>query len=212
MQKYLLAFLLSLFGLVTIPVHSHAQEQEIAQLLLNVEKLNQLRQILQQLYDGYKILHEGYNKVKDITSGNYKIHELFLDGLYLVSPSVKKYHRVADIIKYQAAIVREYKAAFRNFSTLDIFTNGQLNYFSQVYRQLFEASVKNIDELLMIITAGELRMSDDERLAGIDRIFSDVEKKLLFLRSFNNRQSMIALEKLRDKVENETLRGLHSIP
>lgn len=211
MKKYVFTWLLILSGLVTIPVRTHAQAQELAQLALNIEKLNQLRQILQQLYDGYKILTAGYNKVKEITSGNYKIHQLFLDGLYAVSPSVKKYQRVADIIRYQAAIVKEYKAAFKNFSSLDVFTSGQLDYLSDVYQRLFDDSLKNLDELLMIITAGELRMSDDERLAGIDRIYKDVEQKLLFLRSFNKRQAMIALEKLRDKTENETLNNLHGI-
>lgn len=180
-------------------------------MLLNVEKLNQLRQILQQLYDGYKIISEGYNKVKDITSGNYKAHQVFLDGLYLVSPSVKKYHRVADILRYQAAIVKEYKDAFENFSSLDVFTSGQLEYMSDVYQRLFDDSMKNMDELMMIITSGQLRMSDDERLEGIDRVFKDVEKKLLFLRSFNNRQAMIAIENLRDKTENETLKKLHGL-
>lgn len=211
MKKYLFACSLALLSLTTIPILTHAQKQEIAQLLLNVEKLNQLRQILQQLYDGYKIISEGYNKVKDITSGNYKAHQVFLDGLYLVSPSVKKYHRVADILRYQAAIVKEYKDAFENFSSLDVFTSGQLEYMSDVYQRLFDDSMKNMDELMMIITSGQLRMSDDERLEGIDRVFKDVEKKLLFLRSFNNRQAMIAIENLRDKTENETLKKLHGL-
>lgn len=211
MKKYILAALFVLFGMTAIPVRTCAQEQEIAQLLLNIEKLSQLKQILQQLYDGYKIISEGYNKVKDITSGNYKIHEIFLDGLYQVSPAVKKYHRVADIIRYQAAIVKEYKAAFKNFSSLDVFTNGQLDYMKEVYQRLFDDSMKNMDELLMIITAGELRMSDDERLQGIDRVFNDVEQKLVFLRSFNKRQAAIAAEKLHDKTENKTLETLHGL-
>lgn len=211
MKRCVFAALFILLGFSAIPVRTQAQEQEIAQLLLNIEKLSQLKQILQQLYDGYKIISEGYDKVKDITSGNYKIHELFLDGLYAVSPSVRKYYRVADIINDQAAIVKEYRSAFKNFSSCGVFTDGQLNYMSGVYQHLFDDSMKNLDELLMIITAGELRMSDDERLQGIDRVFNDVEQKLLFLRSFNKRQAMIAVEKLRDKTENETLQNLHGL-
>ena len=188
MKKYLTAFLLVLLSLVTAPTSTQAQRQEIAQLLLNVEKLNQLRQILQQLYDGYTIISEGYNKVKDITSGNFKIHEVFLDGLYVVSPSVKKYHRVADIIRYQAAIVKEYRAAFKNFSSLEVFTYGQLDYMAGVYQRLFDGSLKDMDELMMIITSGKLRMSDDQRLEGIDRVFRNVEKKLLKIEKQQKKQ------------------------
>lgn len=206
-------FLILLLALCinSIPVKVNAQEHEIAQLVLNLEKLNQLRKILQQLYDGYKIISDGYNKVKDITSGNYKIHELFLDGLYKVSPTVKRYHRIADIIRSQAAIIKESKAALSNFSSQGIFTNGQIDYIGKVYERLLDESLRNLDELSMIITSGQLRMSDDERLKGIDRIHLEIQKKLFFLRSFNNRQRMIEAEKLKDKIENQTLKELHDL-
>ena len=209
-KAYVLLLLLTLC-INSIPVKVNAQEHEIAQLVLNLEKLNQLRKILQQLYDGYKIISDGYNKVKDITSGNSKIHELFLDGLYKVSPAVKRYHRIADIIRDQAAIIKESKAALNTFSSQGIFTNGQIDYIGKVYERLLEESLRNLDELAMIITAGQLRMSDDERLKGIDRVYLEMQKKLVFLRSFNNRQRMIAAEKLKDKIGNQTLKELHDL-
>ncbi|MBZ4188936.1 TerB family tellurite resistance protein [Niabella beijingensis] len=211
MKKIFITTTLFVISFTSLPLNTIAQEQEIAQLVLNLEKLNQLRKILQQLYDGYKIISEGYNKVKGVTSGNYKIHELFLDGLYKVSPAVKKYRRVADIIRDQAAILKESKAALKDLTSFNVFTNGQIEYVDKVYDRLIDDSMKNLDELLMIITAGQLRMSDNERLKGIDRIYQDVQKKLLFLRSFNNRQKMIAVEKLRDKSENQTLESFHGI-
>lgn len=211
MKKIFITTALFVISFTSLPLNTIAQEQEIAQLVLNLEKLNQLRKILQQLYDGYKIISEGYNKVKGVTSGNYKIHELFLDGLYKVSPAVKKYRRVADIIRDQAAILKESKAALKDLTSFNVFTNEQIEYVDKVYDRLIDDSMKNLDELLMIITAGQLRMSDDERLKGIDRIYQDVQKKLLFLRSFNNRQKMIAVEKLRDKSENQTLESFHGI-
>lgn len=211
MKKTFITIALFIISFTALPLHTIAQEQEIAQLVLNLEKLNQLRKILQQLYDGYKIVSEGYNKVKKITSGNYKIHELFLDGLYKVSPTVKKYHRVADIIRDQVAILKESKSALKEITAFNVFTNGQIEYVDKVYDRLIDDSMKNLDELLMIITSGQLRMSDDERLKGIDRIYLDIQKKLLFLRSFNNRQKMIAVEKLRDKATDHTLEFLHGL-
>ena len=41
-------------------------------------------------------------------------------------------------------------------------------------------SLDNLNELLMIITAGSLRMTDDERIAAIDRIYLDINDKLNF--------------------------------
>ena len=86
-----------------------AQTDEIAQLLLNVEKLAQFKQILSDMKKGYEILNGGYNTIKDLSQGNFSLHKTFLDALMEVSPTVKKYKRVADIINYQVILVKEYK-------------------------------------------------------------------------------------------------------
>ena len=58
-----------------------AQSAEIQQLLLNVEKLTQFKQILSDMKKGYQILEGGYNTIKDISEGNFSLHKAFLDGL-----------------------------------------------------------------------------------------------------------------------------------
>ena len=80
-------------------------------MLLNVEKVAQLRKILDNMYKGYQIITKGYNAIKDISEGNFNIHKAFLDGLLEVSPVVKKYKRVPDIISRQKQLVKEYKDA-----------------------------------------------------------------------------------------------------
>ncbi|MBX3253320.1 MAG: TerB family tellurite resistance protein [Chitinophagaceae bacterium] len=209
MKKYMLLGLL--VAVLTVPTPARCQAKEIAQLALNIEKLNQFRQILQQLYDAYKIISDGYNKIKNIAEGNYKIHEVFLDGLYLVNPNVKKYHRVADIIAGQIAMVKEYKAAYKSLSASEVFTKGELDYLSDVYKRLIDDSIQNLDELTMILTSKQLRASDDERLAGIDRIYEDVQQKLMFLRTFNRQHAMIAVQKMREKTEIGNIQDLNGL-
>ena len=48
---------------------SYGQAAETQQLILNWEKLNQLRQILDNMYWGYKILDRGYNTISRVASG-----------------------------------------------------------------------------------------------------------------------------------------------
>ncbi|MBL0335367.1 MAG: hypothetical protein IPP73_08690 [Chitinophagaceae bacterium] len=38
----------------------------------------------------------------------------------------------------------------------------------------------------MVVTAGKLRMSDDERLQAIDKIYDEVMEQYTFLNEFNN--------------------------
>lgn len=180
-----------------------AQDQEIAQLALNIEKLAQFKQILSDLKKGYDILNKGYGTVKDISEGNFSIHKTFLDGLYAVSPEVRKYRRVAQIIEYQLILMREYKNAYQRFRSSGVLRPEEIIYLAQVYQRLIDSSLRNIEELTMIITAGQLRMSDDERLRSIDSIYDDMEDKVMFLRSFNNQTSVMVMQ--RQRIKNDVL-------
>src|SRR5438552_2102449 len=91
--------------------HANAQSYETQQLLLDVQKLAQLKQILKDMKTGYEIVSKGYSSIRDISQGNFNLHQVFLDGLLQVSPVVKNYKRVADIVSYQLRMVKEYKAA-----------------------------------------------------------------------------------------------------
>lgn len=186
-----------------------AQSSEATQLLLNVEKLSQLKNILTDMKKGYTIASNGYRSVKNIAEGNFSLHEVFLDGLMLVSPEVKKYARVADIITYQKNIVSEYKRALKSFRSADVFSPEELSYLGVVYENLFDQSLQNLEDLTMVITSSKLRMSDDERLRAIDRIFLDTQDKLMFLRNFNSETGMLLLQKKQQKKELSQLKGLH---
>lgn len=188
---------------------ARAQTQEVVQLLLNVEKLSQLKSILTDMKKGYEIVSRGYNAVKNISEGNFSLHETFIDGLMLVSPEVKKYHRVADIVRYQSAIVSEYKSAFGRFRASGTFSPEEISYLGNVYGQLARQSVDNLDELLTVITASQLRMSDEERLQAIDRIFADTEDKLVFLRDFNRQASILNLWRKKEESDTRNLQNIY---
>src|SRR5579863_2568221 len=73
-----------------------AQSFEIQQLVLDIEKLTQLKDILKDLKEGYQVLDKGYSAIRDIAQGNFNLHKAFLDALLTVSPTVKNYARVAE--------------------------------------------------------------------------------------------------------------------
>ena len=209
MKKMLLITLLSLS--LNIPQPAHAQAEEIQQLLLDLEKLNQFRAILDQLYKGYEILAKGYNTVKDLSQGNFNLHKLFLDKLLEISPAVKKYKRIVDIITCQTQLVKEYKAALSYFKNINVFSSDDMGYIQSVYGNLVDRTVNNLDELLMVITAQQLRMNDAERMNAIDKIYKDMEDKLTFLRTFNESTRLLANQKRRELLETQSLETIFGI-
>lgn len=188
-----------------------AQAQEIEQLTLDIEKLAQFKQILSDLKKGYQIVSTGYSTIKDLSQGNFNLHKTFLDGLMTVSPAVRKYHKVADIINDQVMIVKEYKAAFNKYKQDGNFNAGEIDYLSKVYNNLFKQSLNDLDELTMVMTDSKLRMSDDERLEAIDRIHGNMNDKLLFLRHFNNNTTILAVQRARERNDAVTMKKIYGV-
>jgi hypothetical protein len=202
---------IALFSSVFLSRPVVAQTEEAAQLLLNWEKLQQLEEILDNMYVGYKVLDKGYRTIKDIAEGNYSIHQAFLDGLMAVNPTVRNYKRIPYIISYQKLLLDEYRRAFARFKVDPNFTVDEIIYLGGVYSFLFKQSLRNLDELAMVITATKLRMTDDERMQAIDRIFFDMESKVMFLRRFNNSTQLLAIQRARENSDAMTLKKLYGI-
>ncbi|WP_214226623.1 TerB family tellurite resistance protein [Pedobacter sp. B4-66] len=210
-MKTIIATFIFLLVFAGVNFRASAQADEIAQLVLNIEKLTQLKSILSDLKKGYTIVSNGYGKIKNISEGNFKMHELFLDGLLAVSPEVRKYQRIPDIINYQMRLVKEYKAAIKRFKSAKAFSTTEILYMEKIYERLFKQSIDNLEELTTIVTAGKLRMSDDERIKAIDRIYVDMEDKLSFLRDFNNNTSMLALQRNKELHDIEGIKKLSGL-
>lgn len=210
MKKRLFVLLLVAAG-VASTFRVSAQSDELQQLALNIEKLAQFKQILSDLKKGYEIVSSGYSTIKNISEGNFDLHKTFLDGLMQVSPTVRNYKRVADIINYQIILVKEYKTAFNRFKKDNNFNSQELEYLGSVYDNLFKQSLKNLDDLTTVITANKLRMSDDDRLKAIDNIFTEMQDKVMFLRQFNNNTTILAVQRAKERNDATTIRNIYGI-
>lgn len=193
------------------PNYSHAQTQEVTQLILNLEKLRELRKILQELKKGYEILFEGYTKIRDIARGNFKLHEAFLDALLQASPGVKGYGRIKDIVELQLALLTESKQSLNLLNSSGQFSADELAYLTKIYDELIAGSIKNLDVLTDVLTAKKLRASDDERLSMIDALYEDMSGKLVFLRHFNSNNSLLAAQRKDEAASIGTVKEVYGI-
>ena len=206
MKKWLLIILIPLVG-----SRSFGQSQEIQQLLLNWEKLSQLKTLLDDMYTGYTIIYKGYSTIRDISENNFSLHKGFLDGLMEISPVVKKYKRIADIISYQLRIVKLSKAAYDKFKLDKNFSFDEIKGIANVYGRLLNEGLKCLDELIMVITAGELRMSDDERLQEIDGIYTKMIDQFSFLKELNNSTAVLSVQREKEQQDIDMSRKMHGI-
>ena len=188
-----------------------AQADEIQQLLLNVEKLAQHRQILADMKKGYALVTTGYRTIRDVNEGNFSLHHSYLEGLLGVSPAVRQYHRVGEILSLQATLVQESGSAIRRLGREEAFRPEELQYLDGVYGRMLRHGLEQLESLTGVLTARQLRMSEEERLQAIDTIWREMQELVMAQRDLNSNLTVLALQRAREGRQVAQVRGMYGI-
>lgn len=202
-----LIFLLGL-GLSTGAARSQTIVQLTEQLVFDAQKLTSMKSTLKQMYTGYDELKNGYTRIRDLAKRNFNLHQAFLDALWVLSPAVRSDPRITEIINTEYAIVANYKQAITRVSGSPVFTVQELTYITGTLANLLQRSLEAVEELGMITTDNELRMSDAQRLEALDRIDTGIKDQLAFLQRFDDE---LAVETARRNNEANDINTLKSI-
>jgi len=147
---------------------------------------------------GYKIVNKGLTTVQNIKKGDFNLHRDFISSFSKVNPKIKGYAKVADIIAYQVRIIAATKEMLRGAREAGQFTTNEMDYCSMVIDNLLNSSLDNIEDLLTIITSGELSMKDDERIKRIDALYADMQDKYSFVSSFSEEMGLLTVQRMRE--------------
>jgi hypothetical protein len=205
------SILATIFVAASVAASAQSLADDVKQLVLDYQKLKEEKAILTDMYTAYNVISQGYEQIKSIARGNFTLHQSFLNALLAVSPAVRNYYKVANIINNEGELVREYQSAQRYFQTSGHFTQNELTYFNDLYANLLSRSLQNLDELAMVMTADQLRMSDAERLTAIDRIDESMTGQLTALRAFNNANAITDGQRSLINTDIQSLQNLYGI-
>ncbi|MES2456838.1 MAG: hypothetical protein V4594_14895 [Bacteroidota bacterium] len=151
--------------------------------------------------DGYRIVDGGLQTVKNITSGEFSLHEAFVSGLKKVSPVIKNDVRIAEIISLQLSIIK----SFTSVKKSELLSASHVAYIASVGERVISDCYQDLEELLLVITSGKLEMKDDERLVRLSGIYERIQEKSDFTRDFCGNVSLLILQK---KSEHNTINDL----
>lgn len=176
------------------------------------QKKTQKKYLLQQiaalevytgyLKKGYEIASSGLHTIRDLSDGEFSLHNAFITGLKKASPVVRNSVRVAEIIEMQISI----RKAFGNVrSNVQLSLSNQL-YVQEVRDNLWEECIKDLEELLLVITSGKLEMDDAQRLKRLDKIYLSMREKSSFTQHFTNEVEQLIRQKQLEKSDTEKLR------
>ncbi|RQO75604.1 hypothetical protein DBR43_09715 [Pedobacter sp. KBW06] len=183
------------------------------------QKKTQKKYLLQQIaalqvyadyaYKGYQIVDSGLQTVKDITNGEFKLHNLFITSLKQVSPALRNDARVGEIIILQLAIIK----AFGGIKGKHILGAEHLAYLTEVSGNVVAGCLDDLQQLLLTISSAKLEMTDDQRLQRLDRIYQSMLDRSAFAQSFcNNLAQFIRMRQNEQKETEELIHWFNLIP
>jgi hypothetical protein len=151
------------------------------------------------------------NEIKDWVEKQRKLYADYFEELKKVKAALANYKRVKDIIETQVAMVNEYKGAWGLFRQDKNFTAEEIDYIYNIYTGMMDESLKNIDQLFLVINSFATQMTDGKRLEIINTVSDNVEQQYMDLKEFNNQNKMISLQRAAERGEIEYVRRLYGI-
>lgn len=175
-----------------------------------IKQIAALKIYFKYLKKGYEIAGHGLNAVSDIKNGAFDLDKGYLNSLKQVSPVVRNSPKVDDILLYHHHIKIVFRELNEDCRGDENLTVEEIRYIQAVYVNMLRECTGSLDELEVIITAGETEMNDDERLQRLDSVYLGMLEKYSFTQDFAGGTRLLCLERAKEKHQVKTLSDLHT--
>ena len=169
------------------------------------------------LQNAQKVVENELSKLKLTEIGDWAkkqkdLYGNYFEELWKVKNTLRTYQVVKDIVAQQFLIVQEYTMAF-NLSKKDKnFTVAELDFIQKVYNGILEESLKNINQIQLVITAFSTQMTDAKRLEIIHDVADNMETNLADLRQFNQQNIRVSLQRAKERNDINVVKQLYGLP
>lgn len=224
MKKHLIICIITLTAVFTVLpttktqafpwiVVKEALKKIIKAIDLEVQKLQNKTIALQ---NAEKQIENSLSKTKlkeisDWTKKQKDLYKKYYEELLKVKNAIAMFQKVKRITQRQKQLVDEYKQAFTLFKKDPHFTPAEINYMYSVYAGILDESLRNIEELTVVVNSFSTQMSDGKRLELIDRVAGRIETNLETLRRFNTQTIGVSLQRSLNEEDMEHIKSLYGI-
>lgn len=160
---------------------------------------------------GYSVVKKGLTTIGDFKRGEFNLHSDYFNSLKTVNPKIKTYAKVGEIIALQLKIIKSSSFIIRQVQWDDLFHGNEIAYIKRVVDRLIENCDGNLEELLIIVTDGQLEMKEEERMKRIDALYLNMLENYSFGESFTKQTRLMVLSRAKEKKDLKTSRDLNGI-
>ena len=108
-------------------------------------------------------------------------------------------------------LVEEYKRAWGLFKQDKHLSNDDLSYMQRVYSGILDESVKNLDQIFMVINSFQTQMSDAKRLQILNAAADRIDENYNDLKSFNQQGMLLSLQRAKAQNDVDAVKKLYGI-
>jgi len=168
------------------------------------------------LQNAQKVLENKLSELKlteiaEWTEKHRKLYQEYYDELWKVKNTLAAYQRIRQIMDKQVRIVEEYKRAWNLVRQDKNFTEAEIDYMYRVYKGILNESVRNLDQILLVINSFKTQMTDAQRLLIITQAGDRIEQNLIDLLEFNMNTYQLSLNRARTQYEIDRVRKLYGL-
>lgn len=151
------------------------------------------------------------NEITDWVERQRTLYKDYYDELWQVKSPISYYHKVREITSKQVQLVADYKRAWGLFKQDKHFTGDELDYMGKVYTGILDESVKNLDQIFLVINSFSTQMSDAKRLEIINNAYDQVEANYLDLQAFNQQNVVVSLQRAKSKNDIDVVKAMYGL-
>ncbi|TRX32578.1 conjugal transfer protein TraI [Flavobacterium sp. ZT3R18] len=150
-------------------------------------------------------------EISDWTQKQKDLYKNYYDELMKVKSIITYYQRIKDITQKQVRLVDEYERAWSLFQKDDHFNADELVYMQKVYSGILNESMKNIDQIFLILDSFTTQMSDAKRLEIINAAADQIDTNYDDLLQFNKQNIMLILQRAKTQHDVNAVKKFYGI-
>ena len=150
--------------------------------------------------------------ISDWVEKQKDLYQEYYNELSQVKQIISDYDKVKTIIGLQSRLVAEYKSAYVLFKQDKHFSPAELDYMGQVYAGILDQSLKNLEQVFLVVNALVTQMTDGQRLQIIDNASTAMQKNYNDLKQFNAQNIQLSLQRSVDEGDIESVKQLYGLP
>ncbi|WP_343590852.1 conjugal transfer protein TraI [Flavobacterium sp.] len=152
------------------------------------------------------------DEISDWTKKQRDLYKDYYEELQKVKSIITYYQRIKEISAKQIRLIDEYERAWNLFKRDDHFKISELEYMEKVYDGILGESMKNIDQIFLIIESFTTQMSDLKRLEIINTAADQIDSNYNDLRLFNQQNVLLSLQRAKTDADAAKVKQFYGIP